>query len=71
MTPPESPEPEEPVGEDFGEMFKSFAKVGDSKGAGDLITLSNSDRWWKQAKVIDGRRITTTDTGIYFRKIAK
>jgi len=71
VTPAESPEPEEPTGEDFAEMFKQFAKFGDSKSQGDSISLSNSDRWWKQAKVIDGRRITTTDTGIYFRKISK
>ncbi|XP_022645035.1 uncharacterized protein LOC111243547 [Varroa destructor] len=71
VSPSESPEPEEASSEDFADMFKTFAKFGDSKGAGDLMSLSNSDRWWKQARVIDGRRLTTTDTGIYFRKIAK
>ncbi|OQR71302.1 hypothetical protein BIW11_11084 [Tropilaelaps mercedesae] len=71
VSPSDSPEPEEPSSEDFAEMFKTFAKFGDSKGSGDLMSLSNSDRWWKQARVIDGRRVTTTDTGIYFRKIAK
>lgn len=28
-----------------------------------------SDKWMKQAKVIDGKKITTTDTGIYFKKL--
>lgn len=51
--------------------FRSFAKFGDSKSTGDSITLSNSDKWFKQAKVIDGKKITTVDTGIYFKKIAK
>lgn len=27
-----------------------------------------SDKWMKQAKVIDGKTITTTDTGISFKK---
>ncbi|RWS31812.1 TPPP family protein-like protein [Leptotrombidium deliense] len=55
----------------FEEMFKVFAKFGDSKSVGDAITLSNSDKWFKQAKVIDGKKITTVDTGIYFKQIAK
>ncbi|RWS10882.1 TPPP family protein CG4893-like protein [Dinothrombium tinctorium] len=55
----------------FEEMFKAFAKFGDSKSVGDAITLSNSDKWFKQAKVIDGKKITTVDTGIYFKQIAK
>lgn len=28
-----------------------------------------SDKWMKQAKVIDGKKITTTDTGIHFKKL--
>ena len=48
--------------------FKAFSKFGDPKSDGKLITLSQSDKWMKQAKVIDGRKITTTDTGIYFKK---
>ena len=55
----------------FEELFKVFAKFGDPKSVGDAITLSNSDKWFKQAKVIDGKKITTVDTGIYFKQIAK
>lgn len=52
----------------FLSSFKSFAKFGDTKSDGKQITLSQSDKWMKQAKVIDGKKITTTDTGIYFKK---
>lgn len=48
-------------------QFKAFAKFGDIKADGKLITLSQSDKWMKQAKVID-KKITTTDTGIHFKK---
>ncbi|XP_037904955.1 tubulin polymerization-promoting protein homolog isoform X2 [Hermetia illucens] len=50
------------------ESFKAFAKFGDIKSDGKHITLSQSDKWMKQAKVID-KKITTTDTGIYFKKL--
>lgn len=49
------------------EQFQAFSKFGDSKSDGKLITLSQSDKWMKQAKVID-KTITTTDTGIHFKK---
>lgn len=52
----------------FLTSFKAFSKFGDPKSDGKLITLSQSDKWMKQAKVIDGKKITTTDTGIYFKK---
>ncbi|XP_012226072.1 tubulin polymerization-promoting protein homolog isoform X2 [Linepithema humile] len=52
----------------FLTSFKAFSKFGDLKSDGKLITLSQSDKWMKQAKVIDGKKITTTDTGIYFKK---
>ncbi|EEZ99609.1 tubulin polymerization-promoting protein homolog [Tribolium castaneum] len=65
---PKSPVPPS-GGVTFEENFKAFAKFGDPKSDGKLITLSNSDKWMKQAKVIDGKKITTTDTGIYFKKL--
>lgn len=52
----------------FLTSFKAFSKFGDPKSDGKLITLSQSDKWMKQAKVIDGKKINTTDTGIYFKK---
>lgn len=65
---PKSPPPGA-GGTGFTESFRAFAKFGDPKSDGKHITLSNSDKWMKQAKVIDGKKITTTDTGIYFKKL--
>lgn len=67
--PPKSPVPPNDGTVTFEENFKAFAKFGDPKSDGKHITLSNSDKWMKQAKVIDGKKITTTDTGIYFKKL--
>lgn len=69
--PTASPTPKSPPPSSggFAESFKAFAKFGDPKSDGKHITLSNSDKWMKQAKVIDGKKITTTDTGIYFKKL--
>lgn len=52
----------------FKEQFAVFSKFGDSKSDGKSITLSQSDKWMKQAKVID-TKITTTDTAIHFKKL--
>lgn len=64
---PKTPSTSGPIS--FEDSFKAFAKFGDPKSDGKQITLSNSDKWMKQAKVIDGKKITTTDTGIYFKKL--
>nr|XP_023021291.1 TPPP family protein CG45057-like [Leptinotarsa decemlineata]XP_023021292.1 TPPP family protein CG45057-like [Leptinotarsa decemlineata] len=66
---PPSPVPSSPTSVTFEDNFKVFAKFGDPKSDGKQITLSNSDKWMKQAKIIDGKKITTTDTGIYFKKL--
>lgn len=50
------------------QQFVNFAKFGDTKADGKTITLTQSDKWMKQAKIIDGKKITTTDTGIAFNK---
>uniref|UniRef100_A0A1B0D5U9 Tubulin polymerization-promoting protein homolog n=1 Tax=Phlebotomus papatasi TaxID=29031 RepID=A0A1B0D5U9_PHLPP len=55
-------------GTTFKEAFKAFSKFGDTKSDGKHITLSQSDKWMKQAKVID-KKITTTDTAIHFKKL--
>ncbi|XP_059609150.1 tubulin polymerization-promoting protein homolog isoform X2 [Phlebotomus argentipes] len=52
----------------FREAFKAFSKFGDTKSDGKHVTLSQSDKWMKQAKVID-KKITTTDTAIHFKKL--
>ena len=53
------------------EQFEAFAKFGDKSADGKTIKLSQSDKWFKQAKVIDVKKLSTTDTGIAFRKISK
>lgn len=63
---PASPAPS--TAADFKESFKAFSKFGDTKSDGKQITLSQSDKWMKQAKVID-KKITTTDTAIHFKKL--
>ncbi|GJQ77756.1 putative tubulin binding protein [Trypoxylus dichotomus] len=50
------------------QQFVNFSKFGDTKADGKTITLTQADKWFKQAKVIDGKKITTTDTGITFNK---
>lgn len=60
--------PRDSNGGDFKETFKAFSKFGDTKSDGKHITLSQSDKWMKQAKVID-KKITTTDTAIHFKKL--
>ena len=61
----------EPDKEALRELFGAFAKFGDKKADGKTIKLSQSDKWFKQAKVIEGKKMSTTDTGIAFRKIGK
>jgi p25-alpha len=64
---PVSPAPAEGAAT-LKDQFKAFSKFGDVKSDGKLITLSQSDKWMKQAGVID-KKITTTDTGIHFKKL--
>ena len=66
-TEPSSPAPAEGA-VTFKDQFKAFSKFGDVKSDGKMITLSQSDKWMKQASVID-KKITTTDTGIHFKKL--
>ncbi|XP_063919868.1 tubulin polymerization-promoting protein homolog [Zophobas morio] len=49
------------------QQFVNFSKFGDTKSDGRTITLTQIDKWLKQAQVI-GKKITTTDTGICFNK---
>lgn len=50
------------------QQFAAFAKFGDPKADGKTITLTKSDRWLKQANILDEDNITLTDTGILFNK---
>lgn len=71
---PESPASNGGEGEASGgshslkELFEAYSKFGDPKSDGKSITLSNSDKWFKQAKVFD-KKLTTVDTGICFKKM--
>jgi len=69
-TPPASPSRSRPgsARSPLTDQFRAFAKFGDSKADGKVISLSQSDKWMKQAKVIDAKKITSTDTGIHFKK---
>ena len=51
--------------------FVSFAKFGDKAADGSTIKLSQSDKWFKQAGVISAKGLSTTDTGIAFKKVSK
>jgi len=53
------------------DQFALFSKFGDKSADGKTIKLSQSDKWFRQAGVIQPKGISTTDTGIAFRKIAK
>jgi len=53
------------------EQFQNYSRHGDRKSDGQHITLSQSDKWLKQAKVIDGRIVTTTDSAITWRRMSK
>ena len=53
------------------DQFEAFAKFGDKTADGKTIKLTQSDKWFKQAGIIDGKALSTTDTGIAFRKVAK
>ncbi|GIX74546.1 tubulin polymerization-promoting protein homolog [Caerostris extrusa] len=55
----------------FNQLFRLYAKFGDPNRSGETMSLTCSDRWLRQSKIIDNRRISTTDTGIYFKQVAK
>ena len=53
------------------DLFVHFSRYGDPHASGQHITLSQSDKWMKQAGVIDNWNVTATDTAIAFRKISR
>lgn len=48
--------------------FEAFGKFGDRAFTGNNMALKNADKWLKEAEVL-GRKITTTDTSITFKKV--
>lgn len=49
-------------------QFYEFSRLLDNKRDGKTITLYRSDFWMRQAKILDDRKVTMTDTGILFNK---
>ncbi|XP_022125790.1 tubulin polymerization-promoting protein homolog [Pieris rapae] len=52
-------------------QFYEFSRLLDNKRDGTTITLYRSDFWMRQAKLLDDRKLTMTDTGILFNKFSK
>lgn len=50
------------------EQFKLFATFGDKRADGTTITLTQCDKWMKEANIIDGKKLSTNDTCIAFAK---
>ncbi|XP_063241499.1 tubulin polymerization-promoting protein homolog [Bacillus rossius redtenbacheri] len=55
------------VDEALKATFTAFSQFGNTRSDGSTMTLSQSDKWMKEAKVID-RKLTATDTAIAFQK---
>merc|ERR1719312_1089203 len=53
------------------DRFQLYSMVGDRLSDGTSIRLSQSDKWFKEAGIIDKEGFSTTDTDIAFRKISK
>ncbi|KAB0796792.1 hypothetical protein PPYR_10853 [Photinus pyralis] len=51
------------------QQFEFFARYGAKGTDGDKITLTNTDYWLRQAKILDDRKVTLTDTGVCFNKM--
>ena len=56
---------------DLHQQFLLFSKFGETGSNGSQIKLTQSDKWMRQAKVIEGWNVTITDTAIAFRKISR
>lgn len=56
-------------GMNLEQQFANFSRFEDDRSDGKTITLTNVDKWLKQAKLLDGRKITNTDTGVCFNKM--
>ncbi|CAH4038672.1 tubulin polymerization-promoting protein homolog [Pieris brassicae] len=52
-------------------QFYEYSRMLDNKRDGTTITLYRSDFWMRQAKLLDDRKFTMTDTGILFNKFCK
>ncbi|KAK5642658.1 hypothetical protein RI129_008825 [Pyrocoelia pectoralis] len=50
------------------QQFQHFSKYGAKGTDGSKITLTNTDYWLRQAKILDDKKVTFTDTGVLFNK---
>jgi len=53
------------------DQFHSYSRLGDRRSDGSHISCSQSDKWLKQARIIDGRILTPVDTTILWKKLCK
>lgn len=67
----EDAEEEEDEGPTLSKQFVAFVKYKQAENKGTHILLSQSDFWMTQAEVIQGRELTTTDTGVCFFRFKK
>ena len=60
-------------GSQLAAQFAAYSQHGARRGeaAPTQITLSQSDKWLRQAEVIRPPRLTTTDTAILWRRLAR
>ncbi|XP_075991501.1 tubulin polymerization-promoting protein homolog [Anticarsia gemmatalis] len=52
-------------------QFSEFSRFLDNKRNGTTITLWRSDYWMRQAKVLEDRKLTMTETGLAWFKNSK
>uniref|UniRef100_A0A182Y2C4 Uncharacterized protein n=1 Tax=Anopheles stephensi TaxID=30069 RepID=A0A182Y2C4_ANOST len=55
----------------FKEQFRAFSKFGDTKSDGKHLTLSQSDKWMKQAKKLKSMKLTLDDYNKFLEDLAK
>jgi len=53
------------------DKFQLFSMLGDRLSDGTTIKLSQSDKWFKEAGIMNRKGFSTTDTDIAFRKVSK
>ena len=53
------------------ELFAHYARFGDPHSTGHHITLAQTDKWFRQAGIVDNWNVTATDTAISYRKVSR
>lgn len=72
MEPPKVQEKKKP-GHTIEQLFVLYAKFHNIRpdADGKTISLRQIDKWFRQAKLFDKTKLTTTDTGVHFFKFKK